>query len=233
MQSRRNFIGKVATGLAGTLAASNVMGANDRVRIGIIGPGARGSEILREALSLPNVECAGAADVYTRRLEEVKGIAPAAKNTTVPDLIRPGLKVLFCGINPSLYSAAVGHHFARPGNRFWPALHACGLTERLLKPQEEQRLLSQGLGITNLVAHATARAEELTAAELSKTRNRAQQRGFAAAGRPHHAHDFISRDGQRQLVESDNRTIEKELARAFGNDRRERLGHAYSSSGRQ
>ncbi len=79
MQSRRNFIGKVATGLAGTLAASNVLGANDRVRIGIIGPGARGSEILREAVSLPNVECAGAADVYTRRLEEVKTIAPAAK----------------------------------------------------------------------------------------------------------------------------------------------------------
>jgi predicted dehydrogenase len=79
MQSRRNFIGRVATGLAGTLAASNVLGANDRVRIGIIGPGARGSEILREAVSLPNIECAGAADIYTRRLEEVKTIAPAAK----------------------------------------------------------------------------------------------------------------------------------------------------------
>ena len=79
MQSRRNFIGKVATGLAGTLAASNVLGANDRIRIGIIGPGARGSEILREAVSLPNVECVGAADVYTRRLEDVKKIAPNAK----------------------------------------------------------------------------------------------------------------------------------------------------------
>ena len=79
MQSRRNFIGKVATGLAGTLAASNVLGANDRVRIGIIGAGARGSEILREAVSLPNTECVGAADVYTRRLEEVKAIAPDAK----------------------------------------------------------------------------------------------------------------------------------------------------------
>lgn len=79
MQSRRNFIGKVATGLAGTLAASNVLGANDRIRIGIIGPGARGSEILREALSLPNVECIGAADVYTRRLEDVKTVAPNAK----------------------------------------------------------------------------------------------------------------------------------------------------------
>jgi predicted dehydrogenase len=79
MQSRRNFIGKVAGGLAGTLAASNVMGANTRVRLGIIGPGARGSEILREALSLPNTECVAAADVYTRRLEEVKTIAPGAK----------------------------------------------------------------------------------------------------------------------------------------------------------
>jgi TDG/mug DNA glycosylase family protein len=61
----------------------------------------------------------------------------------------------------------VGHHFARPGNRFWPALYAGGLTGRLLRPEEEQLLLSQGLGITNLVARATARAEELTAAELT------------------------------------------------------------------
>ena len=79
MQSRRNFIGKVATGLAGTLAASNVLGANDRIRLGIIGPGARGTEILREALACPNAECVGAADVYTRRLEDVKKIAPDAK----------------------------------------------------------------------------------------------------------------------------------------------------------
>jgi predicted dehydrogenase len=82
MQSRRNFIGKVAGSLAGTLAAttpSTVLGANDRIRIGIIGPGARGSEILREALSLPGTECAGAADVYTRRLQEVKTVAPDAK----------------------------------------------------------------------------------------------------------------------------------------------------------
>jgi predicted dehydrogenase len=79
LPSRRNFIGKVATGLAGTLAASNALGANDRIRIGIIGPGARGSEILRQAVECPNVECIGAADVYTRRLEEVKKIAPEAK----------------------------------------------------------------------------------------------------------------------------------------------------------
>ena len=79
MQSRRLFISKVATGLAGTLAASNVMGANDRLRIGIIGPGDRGKEILRQALALSNVECIGAADVYTRRLEEVQQIAPGVK----------------------------------------------------------------------------------------------------------------------------------------------------------
>ncbi|MBZ5584215.1 MAG: Gfo/Idh/MocA family oxidoreductase [Acidobacteriia bacterium] len=79
MQSRRNFISKVATGLAGTLAASNVLGANERLRIGIIGPGDRGKEILREALGCDNVECVAAADVYTRRLEEVKGIASGAK----------------------------------------------------------------------------------------------------------------------------------------------------------
>jgi double-stranded uracil-DNA glycosylase len=96
-----------------------------------------------------------------------RGDLLAARGRTVPDVIAPGLRVLFCGINPSLYSAAVGHHFARPGNRFWPALYAGGLTERLLKPEEEQLLLSQGFGITNLVARATARAEELTAGELA------------------------------------------------------------------
>ena len=79
MQSRRVFMSKVATGLAGTLAASNVLGANDRIRLGIIGPGARGTELLREALACENVECAGAADVYTKRLEDVKKIAPDAK----------------------------------------------------------------------------------------------------------------------------------------------------------
>jgi len=79
MQSRRLFISKVATGLAGTLAASNVMGANERLRIGIIGPGDRGKEILRQALALTNVECIGAADVYTRRLDEVRQIAPGVK----------------------------------------------------------------------------------------------------------------------------------------------------------
>src|SRR5215813_3202057 len=79
MQSRRNFIGHVATGLAGTFAASNVLGTNDRVRIGIIGPGDRGREILQQAISLPNVECVAAADIYTKALDAAKAIAPNAK----------------------------------------------------------------------------------------------------------------------------------------------------------
>ncbi|HEX7182121.1 MAG TPA: mismatch-specific DNA-glycosylase, partial [Thermoanaerobaculia bacterium] len=90
----------------------------------------------------------------------------AAVHKTVPDVIAPGLRVLFCGINPGLYTAAVGHHFARPGNRFWPALHAAGFTERLLSPFEERELLRDGYGITNVVERATATAAELSGTEL-------------------------------------------------------------------
>lgn len=90
----------------------------------------------------------------------------AAKDKRVRDVIRPGLEVLFCGINPGLYSAAVGHHFARPGNRFWPTLHAAGFTPRLMRPEEEAKLLELGLGITNIVARTTARADELAADEI-------------------------------------------------------------------
>jgi TDG/mug DNA glycosylase family protein len=90
----------------------------------------------------------------------------AARGRTIPDLVGPGLRVLFAGINPSLYSAATGHHFARPGNRFWPALHQSGFTSRQLHPAEQPELLGLGLGITNIVARATARADELDAAEL-------------------------------------------------------------------
>jgi TDG/mug DNA glycosylase family protein len=91
----------------------------------------------------------------------------AAAGKRVPDLLRPGLKVLFCGINPGLYSGAVGHHFARPGNRFWPTLYAAGFTDRLVSPFEERELLERGYGITNLVDRATAAADELTSAELT------------------------------------------------------------------
>lgn len=90
----------------------------------------------------------------------------AARAKTLPDVIAPGLSVLFCGINPGLYSAATGHHFARPGNRFWPALHQSGFTPRQLDPAEQEELLNSGLGITNIVARATARADELTRDEL-------------------------------------------------------------------
>jgi TDG/mug DNA glycosylase family protein len=90
----------------------------------------------------------------------------AAANRTVPDLVGPGLRVLFSGINPSLYTAATGHHFARPGNRFWPAMHRSGFTPRLLHPSEQAMLPALGLGITNVVARATARADELSPAEL-------------------------------------------------------------------
>lgn len=90
----------------------------------------------------------------------------AAKNKTVPDVIAPGLDVLFCGINPGLYTAAIGHHFGRPGNRFWPTLHAAGFTPRLFDPSEEQELLPLRLGITNVVARASAAADELTDREI-------------------------------------------------------------------
>ncbi|HSR25610.1 MAG TPA: G/U mismatch-specific DNA glycosylase [Candidatus Eisenbacteria bacterium] len=90
----------------------------------------------------------------------------AARGRAVPDVVAPGLRVLFCGINPSLYSAAVGHHFARPGNRFWPTLHGAGFTDRRLSPFDDALLPGFGLGCTNLVPRATARADELTAGEL-------------------------------------------------------------------
>lgn len=91
----------------------------------------------------------------------------AARGKTVPDIIAPRLRVLFVGINPSLYSAAVRHHFARPGNRFWPVLYAAGFTKRLLSPCEERELLKRGYGISNVVRHATASAAELSPAELA------------------------------------------------------------------
>src|SRR5262245_43311717 len=90
----------------------------------------------------------------------------AAAGTSIPDLIAPGLDVLFCGINPGLYSAATGCHFARPGNRFWPALHAAGFTPRRLQPWERSELLAAGCGVTNLVKRATVAADELSTDEL-------------------------------------------------------------------
>jgi TDG/mug DNA glycosylase family protein len=91
-----------------------------------------------------------------------------AAGKRVPDVIAPNLRVLFCGINPGLYTAAVGHHFARPGNRFWPALHQSGFTNRLISPFDERDLLKLGVGISNVVPRATASAAELTREDFSK-----------------------------------------------------------------
>jgi len=96
----------------------------------------------------------------------------AAQDKTVRDVIAPRLRVLFCGINPGLYSGATGHHFARPGNRFWPTLHQAGFTPRLLAPSEERELLAYGYGITNLVPRATATADKLAPDELVAGRQR-------------------------------------------------------------
>jgi TDG/mug DNA glycosylase family protein len=99
----------------------------------------------------------------------------AARGKRVADVIAPALKVLFCGINPGLYSAAIGHHFGKPGNRFWPALHRACFTARLLSPYEERELLPLGYGISNIVDRATGSADELSAEEL--------QAGAVALGR--------------------------------------------------
>lgn len=110
------------------------------------------------------------------RLRPTRQQLLAAEGRVIPDVIGPHLKVLFCGINPGLYSGATGHHFARPGNRFWPALHRAGFTPRLLAPWEERSLLELGYGITNLVARTTATAAELTLDELRSARSRLLRR---------------------------------------------------------
>ncbi len=92
----------------------------------------------------------------------------AAQDSTIEDVAAPGLRVLFCGINPGLWSGATGQHFARPGNRFWPALHRSGFTPRQLRPDEQRELLAFGLGITNVVTRTTAKASELTAEEYQE-----------------------------------------------------------------
>ncbi|HEY5990076.1 MAG TPA: G/U mismatch-specific DNA glycosylase [Streptosporangiaceae bacterium] len=108
----------------------------------------------------------GSASANPRRHRPTPADLAAARGRTIPDVAAPGLRVLFVGINPGLYSAATGYHFARPGNRFWPALHLSGFTDRQLHPREQQRLLLRGLGITNVVARATARADELSHTEI-------------------------------------------------------------------
>lgn len=106
----------------------------------------------------------------------------AARDGHVPDLVGPDLDVLLCGINPSLWSVAVGHHFARPGNRFWQALADSGFTPRLLRPDEEHELLASGVGITNVCMRGTARADELDPDELRA--GRARLEALVARHRP-------------------------------------------------
>ncbi|MFI7605291.1 G/U mismatch-specific DNA glycosylase [Micromonospora sp. NPDC049366] len=117
----------------------------------------------RPAGPTPVGDAAGAA---RRSPRPTRDELTAAADRLLPDVIAPGLDVLFVGINPGLWSAATGWHFARPGNRFWPALHRGGFTPRLMHPSEQDELPGYGLGITNMVARASARADELTAAEL-------------------------------------------------------------------
>jgi len=111
-----------------------------------------------------------------RTIKPTRADLLAAKDKTVRDIIAPALRVLFCGINPGLYSGATGHHFARPGNRFWPTLYQAGFTPRLLAPPEERKLLTLGYGITNLVPRATATADELTSDELLAGRKRLENK---------------------------------------------------------
>jgi TDG/mug DNA glycosylase family protein len=118
--------------------------------------------------------------ISTRRGKEpwrpTKEQLAAAVDKRLLDVVQPGLAVLFCGINPGLYSGATGHHFAKPGNRFWPALHRSGFTPRLYSPFEDRELPDLGLGITNIVNRTTAMASELTAAELRRGAGRLRKK---------------------------------------------------------
>jgi TDG/mug DNA glycosylase family protein len=103
---------------------------------------------------------------HPRRPRPAPGELEAARGKVVPDVVADDLRLLVAGINPGLWTAWSGHHFARPGNRFWTALHAAGLTDRVLDPSEERLLLDRGIGITNMVPRATAAASELSPEEI-------------------------------------------------------------------
>jgi TDG/mug DNA glycosylase family protein len=150
----------------------------------------------------------------------------AAAGRTVRDVIAPGLRVLFCcGINPGLYSAATGHQFARPGNRFWPTLHPAGFTVRRLAPAEERELLAMGYGVTNIVARATATAAELSREELARGARRlaAKVRRYRprVGATPRSAHKGSGSDRRwcgccRTRAASTRTTNRDELARLYG-----------------
>jgi double-stranded uracil-DNA glycosylase len=110
------------------------------------------------------------------RLNPSKADLEAARGRTISDVLGPDLGVVFVGINPGLWSGAVGHHFARPGNRFWRALFGSGFTNRLLSPFEDASLVGWSLGVTNLVARTTARADELSANEIRRGARELEER---------------------------------------------------------
>ena len=132
----------------------------------------------------------------------------AAYGKQIRDVIAADLRILFVGINPGLYSGAVGHHFARPGNRFWPALQGAGFTDRLLSPFEERLLLERGCGITNIVDRATARADELTETDLSHGIRASRKRSgaFDHAG----SRSWESRPIKRSLIGNRLRSVGKQ-----------------------
>jgi TDG/mug DNA glycosylase family protein len=116
----------------------------------------------------------GADPIVNEPTRPTRANLEAARGKSIPDVIAPGLDVLFVGINPSLWSGAVGLHFARPGNRFWRALHEAGFTNRLLSPHEGTELLKRNVGVTNLVNRATASADELDITDYRRGARRIQ-----------------------------------------------------------
>jgi TDG/mug DNA glycosylase family protein len=119
---------------------------------------------------------AGSRTWLAERVKPSKAELEDARGRTIPDVLGPSLDVVFVGINPGLWSGAVGHHFARPGNRFWKALHGSGFTDRMLAPNEDATLLERNLGLTNLVARTTARADELSANEIRRGARELEER---------------------------------------------------------
>ena len=119
---------------------------------------------------------AGSTTWLAERVNPSKAQLEDARGRTIPDVLGPDLDVVFVGINPGLWSGAVGHHFARPGNRFWKALRGSGFTDRLLSPFEDASLLEWNLGLTNLVARTTARADELSADEIRRGARELEER---------------------------------------------------------
>ena len=156
----------------------------------------------------------------TRQAKPTKAALAAAANRGIEDVIAPGLRVLFVGINPGLYSGWSGHHFARPGNRFWPTLHAAGFTPRLLHPSEERELLAYGCGITNFVNRATATAAELAPDELVAGGERLLRYGGV---RFPTREPFTEVSRERSRLRNDDRgrrDVEAALNRSFGERRR-------------